>query len=139
MTSKYKKCYFSVWDLNWEVVFLPTTHVHLSKFKSSVIFTKMDPPWALLCVFSIQARKKFGPTKTHEKINFRPTKHQQEKILNPRNTREKKFWTHKVTTWKNFGATKYPNWNNHERTMARNPQNLARSQNCESSSFLLRF
>ena len=80
-----------------------------------------------------------------------PTKHTREKILDPRKYPQEKTWTHEIPTKKSFRPTKYP-WekpldprNTHEKnygptkarwhdgtkptrpTMAREPQNLARS------------
>ena len=64
-------------------------------------------------------KKKLGPTKYPQKKSFRPTKYPWEKPLDPRNTHEK-----------NYGPTK-ARWHDGTKptrpTMAREPQNLARS------------
>ena len=91
--SKYKTYFFSVCNLNWEVVFLPATYTYLSKLKSGVIFAKLSQPGTLLCIFLIEARKNLGPTKYSQEHKFRTTKYLQENFLDPRSTQEKKFRT----------------------------------------------
>lgn len=117
------------------MVFVPATHTYLWKLKSGVIFTKLNLPGTLLCIFLIQARKHFGPTKYLQENKFRTTKYLRQNVLDPLSTHEKKFRTQEIPAkvWWHDGTWPI------RPTMTPDLEDFAHSHICESLSFLLRF